>query len=129
VTRPIASGVRRLSEVDNRSNSLVRILQEIDPGTEDFTLDWWISTAVPGDAEVCEHRFSELSRDGDAIDPRAVNRDRETVIAACERVKGYVDTHKPIWMRIETELTCPRLAMCMAPSGRSTTSITYGSES
>jgi len=48
---------------------------------------------VPGDAEVCEHRFSELSRDGDAIDPRAVNRDRETVIAACEKVKGYVDTH------------------------------------
>lgn len=89
----IASGVRRLSDYDNRTNSLVRILQEIEAGTEHLTRDWWMSTAVPGDADVWEQRFSELSGDSDTIDPRAVKDDCETVIAACERVKGYVDTH------------------------------------
>jgi hypothetical protein len=89
----IASGVRRLSDRDNRTNSLVRLLQEIEAGTEHLTRDWWMSTAVPGDERVWEHRFNELSAGGDAIDPGVVNRDRERVVAACEKVKSYVDTH------------------------------------
>lgn len=89
----IASGVRRLSDVDDRTNSLVRFLKDIEGGVENLSRDWWMSTAIRGEEEVCEKRFDELSNGGDHVKPQLIQQDRERVEEACKELKAYVDTH------------------------------------
>lgn len=89
----IASGVRRLSDRDDRTNSLVRFLTDVEEEVESLSRDWWMSMAIPGEKDTREKRFDELSNGGDHINPQLVLQDRELVVEACRKLKAYVDTH------------------------------------
>ena len=89
----IASGVRRLSDLDDRTNSLRRLLDELEENAYRLTKDWWMSRALTGLEDQWEKRFEELSGGGPTVDPTVISNDRDELMAACEKMKGYVDTH------------------------------------
>ena len=89
----ISSGVRRLSDSDARTNSLRRLLDEIEEDAAQLTREWWMSRALEGAEGTWERRFLELSNGTESLDPQVVSNDRERLLEACEAMKGYVDKH------------------------------------
>lgn len=87
----IASGVRRLSDADDRTNSLRRLLIEIREDADELTLDWWMSRALPDAEDVWERSFAELSNGGEGLDPHVVEADEAELLDVCGKLKGYVD--------------------------------------
>ena len=89
----IAVGVRRLSDRDDRTRSLRRLLEEVEEGAEQLTREWWMSRAPEDLEDTWAAQFEEISRGNPNVDAGVVREDRKRLVNACEIIKAYVDKH------------------------------------
>lgn len=105
----LAAGIRRISEDSRRSRSLVRFLRDVERNNDVLTREWWLSRWSLGDPSAAYvEQFDRVADGHDRISRAVVQRDREAVTQACDRVKGYVDAYVAHLDRHRSAVTMPK---------------------